>query len=181
METAAIRTAEAANNGPQRKPESRLSRGLYRQHAAHADSQGPKRALATLRSWKRRALEQGDDWDKLRAANLLAGEGMEAVARQTLSDYVLQHKALMGEIIEAQDMTAREKTQALASLADSFNKMVSASRRVLPETNELSVALRVIQMLTEFVRRQFPQHAAALLEVLEPFADQVAEKGGHRG
>ena len=57
--------------------------------------------LATLRSWKRRALEQGDDWDKLRAANLLAGEGMEAVARQTLSDYVLQHKALMGEIIEA--------------------------------------------------------------------------------
>ena len=138
--------------------------------------------LATLRSWKRRALEQGDDWDKLRAANLLAGEGMEAVARQTLSDYVLQHKALMGEIIEAQDMTAREKTQALASLADSFNKMVSASRRVLPETNELSVALRVIQMLTEFVRRQFPQHAAALLEVLEPFADEVAEKlGGHRG
>ena len=132
--------------------------------------------LATLRSWKRRALEQGDDWDKLRAANLLAGEGMEAVARQTLSDYVLQHKALMGEIIEAQDMTAREKT------ADSFNKMVSASRRVLPETNELSVALRVIQMLTEFVRRQFPQHAAALLEVLEPFADEVAEKlGGHRG
>ena len=121
--------------------------------------------LATLRSWKRRALEQGDDWDKLRAANLLAGEGMEAVARQTLSDYVLQHKA-----------------QALASLADSFNKMVSASRRVLPETNELSVALRVIQMLTEFVRRQFPQHAAALLEVLEPFADEVAEKlGGHRG
>lgn len=79
-------------------------------------------------------------------------------------------------------MTAREKTQALASLADSFNKMVSASRRVLPETNELSVALRVIQMLTEFVRRQFPQHAAALLEVLEPFADEVAEKlGGHRG
>ena len=71
--------------------------------------------LATLRSWKRRALERGDDWDKLRAANLLAGEGMEAVARQTLSDYVLQHKALMGEIIEAQDMTAREKTQALAS------------------------------------------------------------------
>ena len=107
---------------------------------------------------------------------------MEAVARQTLSNYVLQHKALMGEIIEAQDMTAREKTQALASLADSFNKMVSASRRVLPETNELSVALRVIQMLTEFVRRQFPQHAAALLEVLEPFADEVAEKlGGHRG
>lgn len=135
----------------------------------------------TLRGWKRRDAARGDDWDKLRAANLLAGEGMEAVARQTLSDYVRQHKALMDEILGAGDMTAREKTQALASLADSFNKMVSASRRVLPETSELSVALRVIQLLAAFVQREFPRHAAALLEVLEPFADEVAEKlGGHR-
>lgn len=134
----------------------------------------------TLRGWKRRAAEKGDDWDKLRAASLLAGEGMEAVARQTLSDYVQQHKALMGEIIEAGDMTAAEKTRALASLADSFNKMVSASRRVLPETSELATALRVIQLLTEFVRREFPQHAAALLEVLEPFAGEVTEKLGGR-
>ena len=33
--------------------------------------------LATLRSWKRRALERGDDWDKLRAANLLAGRTVQ--------------------------------------------------------------------------------------------------------
>lgn len=138
--------------------------------------------VATLRSWKRKAAEQGDDWDKLRAANVLAGEGMEAVARQTLSEYVLQHKALMAEIITAQDMTATQKTTALASLADSFNKMVAASRRVLPESNELATALRVIQLLTEFVRQRFPQHAPALLSVLEPFADEVAERlGGNRG
>lgn len=135
-------------------------------------------SLATLRSWKKSASVQGDDWDKLRAANMLAGQGMEAIARQTLSDYVTQHKALMGEIITADDMTAQQKTAALASLADSFNKMVSASRRVLPESNELAVALRVIQLLTEFVRQRFPQHATALLEVLEPFADEVAAKLG---
>lgn len=92
--------------------------------------------------------------------------------------YVTQHKALMSEIITADDMSAQQKTAALASLADSFNKMVSASRRVLPESNELAVALRVIQLLTEFVRQRFPQHATALLEVLEPFADEVAAKLG---
>ncbi|AMD90283.1 DUF1804 family protein [Desulfovibrio fairfieldensis] len=135
-------------------------------------------SLATLRSWKKSAAAQGDDWDKLRAANMLAGQGMEAIARQTLSDYVTQHKALMSEIITADDMSAQQKTAALASLADSFNKMVSASRRVLPESNELAVALRVIQLLTEFVRQRFPQHATALLEVLEPFADEVAAKLG---
>ena len=134
-------------------------------------------SLATLRSWKKSAAAQGDDWDKLRAANMLAGQGMEAIARQTLSDYVTQHKALMSEIITADDMSAQQ-TAALASLADSFNKMVSASRRVLPESNELAVALRVIQLLTEFVRQRFPQHATALLEVLEPFADEVAAKLG---
>lgn len=139
-------------------------------------------SLATLRSWKKSAAARGDDWDKLRAANLLAGQGMEAIARQTLSDYVTQHKTLMGEIITASDMTAQQKVASLASLADSFNKMVAASRRVLPESNELAVALRVIQLLTEFVRQKFPQHATALLEVLEPFADEVAEKlGSGRG
>ena len=124
-------------------------------------------SLATLRSWKKSASAQGDDWDKLRVANLLAGQGMEAIARQ-----------IMSEIITADDMSAQQKTAALASLADSFNKMVSASRRVLPESNELAVALRVIQLLTEFVRQRFPQHATALLEVLEPFADEVAAKLG---
>lgn len=139
-------------------------------------------SLGTLRAWKKKALEAGDDWDRRRAAHQLAGEGMEAIARQTLSEYVTQHKALMGEIISAQNMSASQKTQALASLADSFNKMVAASRRVLPESDELSIALRVIQLLTEFVRQRFPQHAAALLEVLEPFAEEVAVRlGGKNG
>lgn len=139
-----------------------------------------KVSLATLRAWKKKACEAGDDWDKLRAANMLAGEGMEAVARQTLSEYVLQHKTVMDEVLAATDMTAKQKTDALASLGDSFNKMVSASRRVLPMSDELAIALRVIQMLTEFVKQEFPQHVEALLEILEPFTEVVVAKLGAR-
>ena len=135
-------------------------------------------SLATLRAWKKKAEAAGDDWDKLRAANLLAGEGMEAVARQTLSEYVDQHRAVMAEVLAATDMTAQQKTDALASLGDSFNKMVSASKRVLPMSDELAIALRVIQLLTEFVKREFPQHVNVLLEILEPFTEEVVAKLG---
>ena len=138
--------------------------------------------LATLRSWKKRALDTGDDWDKLRGAQALAGEGVESIARQMVADYVVQHKALMEAVLTAKDINPAAKVAAIASLADSFNKMIAASKRVLPETGELAVALRVLRLLGEYVQREYPQHANALLEVLEPFAAELPQTlgaGGH--
>lgn len=134
--------------------------------------------LATIRSWRARAKAEGDDWDKLRAANALAGEGVEAVAREMVSNYVTMHKALMDEVLTSAEIPAGKKVEALSSLADSFNKMIAASRRVLPETGELAVALRVLRLLGEYVQQHYPQHAAALLEVLEPFADELPKRLG---
>lgn len=134
--------------------------------------------FATLARWKRQSREKGDDWDKLRAANLLAGEGVEAVARQMLADYVTQHKTLMHTVLNDPSMDAAKKVSALASLADSFNKIVAASKRVLPETGELAIALQTITLLAEFVRRQYPQHAGAIIEILEPFGEEVARVFG---
>ena len=39
---------------------------------------------ATCRNWKRQGKELGDDWDKARAAQMIAGGGIEDVVRQTL-------------------------------------------------------------------------------------------------
>ena len=53
-------------------------------------------SIGTARRWKVDAQKaEDDDWDKVKAASSLAGEGMEAVARQMLNDYVLQHRTLM--------------------------------------------------------------------------------------
>jgi len=132
---------------------------------------------ATAARWKRKAKETGDDWDKLRAACLLAGDGVEAVARQMLADYVVQHKSLM-EQIAANDLAAAVKVGMLASLADSFNKTVAASKRVLPETSELATALSVLDKLGSFIRDHFPQHGPAFVEVLEPFGAVIARQYG---
>jgi len=105
---------------------------------------------------------------------LLAGEGMESVARQMLADYVVQHKALMDLINGDATLGAAAKVDMLASLADSFNKTVAASRRVLPETNKLATALGVINKLSDFIRANFPQHAAAFVEILEPFGEELS-------
>ncbi|MGD9610784.1 MAG: DUF1804 family protein [Desulfovibrionaceae bacterium] len=129
---------------------------------------------ATAARWKRKAKVEGDDWDKLRAACLLAGDGVEAVARQMLADYVVQHKALMEAITADADMPAAVKVSMLASLADSFNKTVSASKRVLPETSELATALSVLDKLGLFIRDHYPQHGAAFVEILEPFGAEIA-------
>lgn len=135
-------------------------------------------SAGTAARWKREARARGEDWDKLRAANLLAGEGVESVARQMLADYVTQHQALMEQIAKSEDLCASDKVGMLASLADSFNKTVSASRRVLPETNELAVALQVVNRLADYVRAKFPQHGPAFVEILEPFGDELARVYG---
>jgi len=131
---------------------------------------------STAARWKRLARAAGEDWDKLRAATLLAGEGMENVARQMLADYVVQHKALMDEINTNPELGAAAKVDMLASLADSFNKTVSASKRVLPETNKLATALTVVNRLSDFIRERFPQHASAFVEILEPFGEVLAKE-----
>ncbi|WP_230905905.1 DUF1804 family protein, partial [Escherichia coli] len=44
----------------------------------------------TARRWKTQAMKNGDDWDKLRAAHALAGDGLESVARTVLISLVVK-------------------------------------------------------------------------------------------
>lgn len=43
--------------------------------------------LATARTWKYTAKEQGDDWDKARSAHLFAGGGIETVGQTMLAGF----------------------------------------------------------------------------------------------
>lgn len=133
---------------------------------------------ATVRNWKRSGKELGDDWDKARAAQMIAGGGIEDVVRQTLGVVVQQVQATVEAIQLAPDMKPGDKVQMLCSLADAYNKLMAASRRLMPETDKLAVATDVVKRLAEFTRTRHPKHAAALIEVLEPFADELAKAYG---
>ncbi|WP_353115346.1 DUF1804 family protein [Nitratidesulfovibrio sp.] len=129
---------------------------------------------STAARWKRQAKADGDDWDKARTASMLAMGGTDDVARQVLTDYMVQHKTLLDELREG-TLKPKERADILASLADSFNKTVAACRRVMPETNELAVALRILNRLAEFVQREYPNHIEAFLEILEPFGETLTQ------
>lgn len=135
-------------------------------------------SYGTVRRWKSDSAEAGDDWDKAQAAQLMAGGGIEGVARQMLAGLVTQYQATMDQLLVNGEIKPGEKVQMLASLADAYNKTISASKRILPETNELAVAMGVVQRLAAFVKEKHPQHIAAFAELLGPFGDELAHAYG---
>lgn len=134
--------------------------------------------VATARRWISEARKAGDDWDKARAAQMMAGGGVEAIARQTMAMFSQQAQATMLMLQDDKDMSALDRAKAMASLADSFTKLVSANGRLMPETDKLAVALDVIKRLSEFVRANHPQLAGGFAEILGPFGDEIARAYG---
>lgn len=132
----------------------------------------------TARNWKRQAKEAGDDWDKARAAQMLAGGNIEEVVRQTVAVAIRQTQATMDAIETSDEIQPITKVQMMASLSDSLNKLVAANRRLMPETDKLAVAQDTLKRLLDFTRVKQPKHASALIEVLEPFADELARAYG---
>lgn len=134
-------------------------------------------AYSTARRWKDDALDAGDDWEKAQAAQLMAGGGIESAARQMLAGLITQYQTTIVEL-EGAEISAADKVSMLASLADAYNKTINASKRVLPETNELAVAMGVVQRLASFIKDRFPEHIAAFADVLGPFGDELATAYG---
>lgn len=139
-------------------------------------------AYGTARRWKNDAASVGDDWDKLRAARLMSGGGLEETARGMLTAMVTQFQSTMELLTngtadkEAEKLAPADRVKLLASLADAFNKAIASSRKILPETNQLAVAMQVIQLLSEFIKENHPQHLEHFIEILEPFGRVIQAK-----
>ena len=55
-------------------------------------------AFATARRWKKEAQDAGDDWDKLRAAHIMAGNGLEDIGRAILTGLMTQYQVTFSQI-----------------------------------------------------------------------------------
>ncbi len=153
-----------------------IHKGMGLEHAAQRLVVSPR----TASRWKQDAMDEGDDWDKARAAHHLAGEGAEAVARAVLEDFLGLFKTVMDEVKgdKGTKLKPIEKAEAISRLADAYTKTTRAIQRSAPELNRLAVASEVLQHLARYVREKAPQHAPALLEVLEPFGEELVRLYG---
>lgn len=133
---------------------------------------------STGNRWKSEAKASGDDWDSARAAVALGDENFTQLARQLLEDYLVQHQATIDMLRDQKDTPAAERAQLLASLGDAFHKTMASFKRLMPETSRHTVALDALQRLASFTQQRYPQHVPALLELLEPFGEELAKAYG---
>lgn len=133
---------------------------------------------ATARKWKSVAAAIGDDWDKARAATALTAAGANTVAQLVLHDFLILHQSTVEALKAEEDVSALAKAEAMSRLADAFTKTMSAVAKAAPDLGRFAVASELMQDLVEFVGREFPDHRAALVEILEPFGAFVAQRYG---
>ncbi|WP_028710399.1 DUF1804 family protein [Paracoccus pantotrophus] len=129
---------------------------------------------ATIGRWKKAAKEAGDDWDKARTAHVLAGEGSEVVISTVVEEFMIQAQAILDEIKSGEHST-QEKVSMLVAISDAMTKLAASAKRFAPKVSELGVAQDVMAKLLDFVREEFPHHAQAILEIIEPFGERLAE------
>lgn len=134
-------------------------------------------SAATIRRWKAAAKKKGDDWDIARAAHMIAGEGLDAVIITVVEEFMIMAQNMIEEL-KKDDQPLEKRVQQITSLADAMNKMTNSAGKLAPKISELGVAQDVLRRMVEFVREDYPEHASALLEVMEPFGDKLVEAFG---
>ncbi|MDN5619074.1 MAG: DUF1804 family protein [Psychrobacter sp.] len=127
----------------------------------------------TAQRWKNAAAENGDDWDKVKTAHSMAGGDLEDISRQILTDFIIQFKATMDAIKTADDIAPNQRVEMLTSLADAYNKTVASSRKLLPETSKLAIALQVLELLAGYLQEHKPELLPDFMALLEPFGQTL--------
>lgn len=132
---------------------------------------------ATARNWFRSAREEGDDWDKFRAASLIvAGGGIEQAMGRIIAAGLMRCESLLEKTDGAEDPF--EGVKAMATLGDTVAKLRAASKGMMPETDKLAVAMDVIKRLTAFIKENHPQQAGSFAELLPVFGQELARAYG---
>ncbi len=130
--------------------------------------------LSTARRWKK---EAGAEWDRIRAAQRLSGDGLEAVVQGILGDMILLHQTAVKKINEL-DKSPEECAALLASLTDSLVKTTKSLGHVAPKLSRLGAAMEILRDLADFIQAEHPRQTQAFLEILEPFGELMAKKHG---
>lgn len=155
-------------------------RGLfvYKRLPMEAACHAAQVPVGTGKRWKQDAKAKGDDWDRARAAVAMGDESHKQLAQQLLEEYLLQHKAVMDQLNGQEGLQAADRARILAGLMDGFHKAMASFKKLAPELNRHAIALDTLQRLATFMQQRFPAHVPTLLEVLEPFGEELAKAYG---
>ncbi|MBF0415805.1 MAG: DUF1804 family protein [Magnetococcales bacterium] len=129
-------------------------------------------ALSTAIRWRTQAKDLGDDWERHRAASLVSGSGKQDLVQDILRQFLLAHQTAMTDLAKA-EIPAEERVKLLASLSDAFNKTMSSLAKTSPILERTGVASKTLELFAGLTKRQFPQHIAAVLEIMDAFGPEL--------
>jgi len=133
----------------------------------------------TAQRWKNQAAAAGDDWDNARSAASISANGTRMVAEIVLSDFMQAYQKTMELLNDPEtNISAKDRVDYISKMADAFTKTMSAVAKAAPELGQYAVANELMHHLTRFVSENYPQHLEAVLEIMEPFAIEVANEYG---
>ena len=95
------------------------------------------------------------------------GGDVEEIARAIFTGLMIQYQAVIEQLNADNSIPPAEKVQMLTSMADAFNKAVSASAKVLPETNRLAVAMETVRAFGDYVRERHPARAMDFIDMIQ--------------
>lgn len=136
----------------------------------------------TARNWKRRAAEEGDDWDIARNARRMTGAGVEAMANEVLGELATQFLVTI-ELLKqtpVEQMGALQRADVLTRLMDGYNKAISASAKAMPNANRLAVAMDVVKFLSGLIARRAPKLREQFLSIIEAAGDDLVREFGSK-
>ncbi len=145
--------------------------GLSQQQAA--DKAGVH--VGTVRNWMRTSKAEGDDWITVKNATQLAKGGVGALNDEVLERFCRQFAVLMNDVEQDPSLTPLERSTIFTRLSDSYSKVLAAVSRHSPKHNRLAMALEVLKLQADFVRKEHPQVAPVLLETLQPFGQYLSK------
>lgn len=124
---------------------------------------------ATARNWFRAARDDGDDWDKFRAASLIvAGGGVEQAMGRIIAAALMRCEALLERLGEIDDPA--EAASAVASLGDTVSKLRVAAKAFMPEASASAIATDALKDLAVWTGEAAPLRGMVLADILEAFS-----------
>ncbi len=124
----------------------------------------------TARNWYRAAREQGDDWDKFRAASLIvAGGGIEQALGRIIAAGLMRCEALLEKTADAEDPF--EGVRAMATLGDTIAKLRAAAKSFMPDVSALDITVDTLKALATHAGQVAPARGIVLAELIESFAE----------
>lgn len=124
----------------------------------------------TARNWFRAAREEGDDWDKFRAASLIvAGGGIEQAMGRIIAAGLMRCEALLEKMAESEDIAGA--MQAMATLGDTVAKLKAAGKGMMPEADQLAIENGAIKAFADLMIKLHPKTAEQVLSAVEAWAN----------